>query len=131
MKKRWILFIATVCGILLASVYLSQAKDGPVFPDTEQIEEIHILNGEQKIQTIYSLQEIKVFLYTLQQAQRTKRQSVSDVPSAPVYYTVQLIMRDGGDIRFFLYQEGDERWFLERPYDGIYRLEESSKILAR
>lgn len=116
-----VLFIF-VCSVVIVNANLRQGS--PNLPQREQIERVEIYPDYIKEQssyiTINDAAKIDGIYMLFDNAKRIKnKKSVSDVPKNNCEPLIKIILKD--DV-YYLYQEGYKEFYLERPYEGVYKI---------
>ncbi|MEG0598133.1 MAG: DUF5301 domain-containing protein, partial [Oscillospiraceae bacterium] len=68
-------------------------------------------------------EKIAAFLQKASASRLTTEESVQDVPTVSKYTRVDLVC-DGTLSSLFIYEK-NAKWYIERPYEGIYETDES------
>lgn len=121
MKKLFVVIVLVIVLGLCLSVY-NKKSDPIVLPATDEITSVEIANGIEDI--ICTEKEIITsFIQKVREAKPTAKESVQDVPSVLEYTRVDLVC-NGNISSIFIYQE-DSKWYIEQPYQGIYKTDET------
>lgn len=108
--------------ILLTLTGCAQTKSRIVLPDGAGINSIEI-SSEAGTARLDSREEIERLLAELSTAVKTSKQSASDAPDVINRTDIDMFFDDGSS-RSYVYRDGD-RYYIEQPYTGIYRISES------
>lgn len=120
MKKYMSVFLCLFC--VLAMVSCNKKAEPLELPKASQVKSIEVSIEENMI--LHTDQTwIADVLVGVSAAKPTRNQSVQDVPTAERMIKVD-IHSEKEITRFFAYEEGGS-YYIERPYQGIYKLEKS------
>ena len=124
MKKSTLTIAMTL--LMLFCLSACGEKPAPIaLPAAEDVTSIEIAGGKED--TICTEKEkIAAFLQKASASKLTAEESVQDVPTVSKYTRVDLVC-DGTLSSLFIYEK-NAKWYIERPYEGIYETDES--ILA-
>ncbi|MDH6364334.1 hypothetical protein M2139_001361 [Enterococcus sp. PF1-24] len=116
------LFISLLFIALAAIIFLNWPKEKIQLAENESVKEIMIVAPFAASETVITeASDIKKVLQPLRNATKTRRSINNDQPLTQNYYTIKLAKADDTSDIFYLYAE-DDYYFLEIPYQGIYKL---------
>lgn len=118
MLKRNVLFVFILFLVFVFGVEQGQRAEPMMLPPSDKICSV-VLMRNNEIMTYTDDQWIHDFVTAVLEAEPTAQQSVQDVPDAKNYLKIDIMC--GDDINTcFLYQEKGN-YYLEQPYQGIYK----------
>lgn len=133
-KNMWSSRIILGLVLLLAMCSIHFSGRTMTVPNPDAIVSIRFIDYWDdeivKTETMESKDDISRFLTALRTAKRTNIASNEDTPQQLGFTEVQLFFTDDNwsCARLFLYHQ-DDRLFAERPFDGIYVLQEDKNII--
>ena len=119
--KQNILFLII---LLLVSCFCTGCcKTGEliVLPSSTEIQCIKIETLDSTEVTYTDAEKIEYFISILSEATTTNKSSVQDFPMVDEYGTIN-ILTDNHNLTIYYYED-NEKYYLEQPYQGIYKLE--------
>lgn len=124
MKKVLNILLAFVSLCVLA--YWFWPGKEPNLPKAGVVQEIRLIQGQDEV-TINQSEEIEVFLEELENANKTRQESVHDAPLVSPHVRITFISAED-ETPAFVY-EGRLGNYLELPYVGIYKLKDFPKVI--
>lgn len=127
MKKRNIVVISIsfifVCALLIINSNLSNGI--PNLPKRKQITQVkiypHYIKEQSSYITINDSEKVDSIYRIFDNAKLIKnKESVSDVPQNNCDSLIKIILKD--DV-YYLYQEDYKECYLEKPYEGVYKID--------
>lgn len=118
MKKMISLVLCLVCALTFVAC---GDKANPItLPQADEITSIDITFGENTV-THLDKTWISEVISDLSGSEPTRKESVQDVPQAENYIKVELRLKTG--IRILFAYEDTGKYYIEQPYQGIYRID--------
>lgn len=130
MKRSMLVFL--VCLAVLGMLGAGCGEREAPAVDLPEVSEIALVTVEREAErAVYTDPEwIGKLVAAMEAAEPTARQSIQDAPNENDLISVHLTLEEGGGQTWFFYRKAG-RYFLERPYQGIYRTgEELCDILT-
>lgn len=123
MRKKMIISLMGIVVLLILGYYLYQKYSTPTLihlPESSTISSIEITSKAETMQ-YKEIEEIDSIIQRLSNSELTRKTSVQDVPLVEDYTSIILNLVNGEPITLYVYQE-NENWFIELPYQGIYKI---------
>lgn len=126
-RKIKIITLSTIVVVSIVLIFiLSKNNSALSVPNTEELSSIILVDvinekGYEKT-TIYIKSDISKLLEILKNSERTNKKSISDFPSKTKFTTV-LFKFKSGDNSFRSIYEDNNRFYIDQPYDGIFKIE--------
>lgn len=118
-----IILIAIMMRLCPPQNLIKQSYEGPNINDLDKIVLTDIEYGNPIRERIFDDKGVmENFKRILMESQKTKKQSVSEMPYSDEYTIIQYFFKSGGDSRHSIYGENG-KWYIEFPYYGIYQIE--------
>lgn len=121
MKKRRVPWLLTG-GLLLILAGCRTWNGAITLPEAEEISAVRVERMDGKETRYEDGESVRRIVDALSSGTATDRRSVQDVPQAKRYGTVYLENHGGTTVAFYYEEHGS--WFVEQPYQGIYKVEE-------
>jgi len=126
--KRITVFVLLVTLLAGLSACAGE-KAGPIqLPNASDVESVKITQNKQVAEEADS-GRISEIIERFTAVEPTTRASVQDVPNVADYIQIDLVLRNGNTSTLFVYQENGN-WYIEQPYQGIYRAQDNPIILT-
>lgn len=117
-----IILIAAIVRLLSSQSLIKESYKTPDINDLEKIVLTDIEHGNPVRERIFTDKEVmEDFAEVFAESQKTKRQSVSEVPNNEKYTIIQYFFKSGGTSWHSVYNENGKQ-YIEIPYYGIYQM---------
>lgn len=124
MKK--ISFIFLMMALILCFSACGKKAALIALPSADKITSIEVTGGVEDI-IVTDKEAIAAIIEKVSEAQPTSQESVQDVPLVDEYTRIDMVS-DGEILSIFVYQK-DGNWYVEQPYQGIYKTDEKTILL--
>lgn len=123
MKKKAILCVCMICGLSAAVLTACARKADPiVLPDPGEVVSLDV-TADGEVSTHSDRGWIGEILEALAQSEPTRKQSIQDTPQEEHLVKLDFHFAEGTGTLFAYEKDGN--YFVEQPYQGIYRIEKS------
>ncbi len=124
MKNKKRALAGVLAGLVLCALSACGEKAAPItLPEAEALCAVDVINGDSTV-SHYDETWIGDFLEDVGGAEPTDIPSVQDAPVNTAYIQVDLRYAAGGTGTFFVYEDRG-RYYVEQPYQGVYRISET------
>lgn len=118
------MLIVIIIRLFSSQGLIKQSYKGPNINDLDKIVLTDIEHRNPIRERIFDDKRVmEDFAKILVRSQKTRKQSVSEVPYNHNYTIIQYFFKSGGDSRHSIYNE-NEKLYIEVPYYAIYQMEE-------
>ena len=126
-KTNKIIAVLAVFALALFAGCGKPAAPMDLPPDNAVTEAVIVTMNGEKI-AVTEPDRIEAVMHFLRAAEPTRRQSVNDQPTNVASYGTVTI-RAGDRTTMVYYYEKSDRYYIEQPYQGVYRTQDSLKDL--
>lgn len=122
------LFVLLMVVVFLLSGCEKQAEP-IILPSVNDIDSIDITTLDGSVVSYSDKEWVEQFIAVVTQAKSTTKKSVQDIPGIETYGKVDI--SNNGEITTFFYYIENEKYYIEQPYQGIYRIDINIDTLVK
>ncbi len=100
-----------------------------ILPSANDIDSVDITTLDGSVVSYSDKEWVEQFIAVVTQAKSTTEKSVQDVPGIETYGKVDISNNDR--ITTFFYYIENEKYYIEQPYQGIYRIDINIDTLVK